>query len=420
MQIKRREFLKTFSLLSTAVWAPTFLVEGVRAAGASSRPLLQGTGNRILVVVELAGGCDGLNTIVPYSNDFYYNARPGLAIPSTDILPLNDELGLHPSMAGVKQLYDEGRVAIVNGVGYPNPNRSHFRSRDIWHTAEPDEIGSDGWLASYLDEYDTGDPLQGLNVGGGVPKSLISSEGASASIQSIDTYKLESDPRYPGDTDAKNAAFQAIIGQPQSSYPLQQFVTQTVLDATLSSAQLLEGQDTYASTIEYPNSAFATSLRTVAQIIAADLGVTVFYARLGGFDTHGNQVQAGSPLLGTHATLLDTFSGALSSFMADLRELGRAEDAMVMSFSEFGRRLSENGSLGTDHGTANQMFLFGDSINAGLHGSYPSLSPENLDNVGDMVFGTDFRSVYATVLENWLGADSELLLGEPMELLDFV
>lgn len=421
MRIRRREFLKTFSLLSSAAWAPTFLVNTLRAAGSGGLSLAQaGNPDRILVVVELAGGCDGLNTVVPYSNDLYYSARPALSIPSSSVLTLDSELALHPAMTGIKDLYDEGRVCIVNGVGYPNPNRSHFRSRDIWYTAEPDEIGSEGWLAKYLDEYDNGEPLQGVNVGGRVPKSLISGEGASASIQSIDTYKLESDPLHPEDTANKNAAFQAIVGQPQTVYPLQQFVTQTVLDATLSSAQLLEGQDSYQSTVEYPESAFATSMRTIAQIISAELGVTVFYATLGGFDTHASQVQAGDPVLGTHATLLDTFSGAVAAFLTDIREMGRQDDVLVMSFSEFGRRLAQNGSLGTDHGTANQMFVFGDTIQAGLLGQHPSLAPADLDNVGDMVFGIDFRDVYATILENWLGADSAALLGDEVTLLDIV
>ena len=414
----RRKFLKKFSLLSTSVCAPSFLIRSIRAAQVANE--VPFAANRILVVVELAGGCDGLNTVVPYLNDAYYSRRPNLAIPAGQVLTLDDEAGFHPAMQGFKSLFDEGKIALIQGVGYPNPNRSHFRSRDIWHTAEPDEIGSEGWLAKYINLYPTGSSFQGINVGGRVPRAMVSEEGTSPSIQSVATYRIETDRRYPQDQDNKNEAFQAIIGQGQNQFPLQEYVTQTALDATLSSAQLLEGQENYQSTIEYPATFFAQNLKTVAQIIAAEMGVSVFYAKLGGFDTHAAQVQGSDSTLGQHAALLETFSGAMRAFCDDLREMGRDEDVLIMSFSEFGRRLAENGSLGTDHGTANQMFVVGPSVSPGFYGSQPGLLEGELDPIGDMIFAVDFRSVYATVLARWLGIDPAPVLGGEFEELPFV
>ncbi len=408
----RRDFLKKFTLLSTAVTAPTFLVRSIKAAQASGLANLEmGNPNRILVVVEMAGGCDGLNTIVPYTNDLYYQARPTLALRQNQgLLTLDGTHALHPAMTGWHELWSEqGALAIVHGVGYPNPNRSHFRSMDIWHTAEPDNVATDGWLASYFSENPEAGSLQGLNIGGRVPRAMVSSDGSSPSIQNIETYRLQTDPKYPGDEANKNAAFQQILSEPQNSFPFQEYVTQTVLDATVSSIQLLEGQDNYSSTVEYPNTAFSNNLRSIAQIIAADLGVTVFYTSINGFDTHANQIIANNNLVGTHATLLGDVSQGLKAFHEDLEEMGRDQDVVIMTFTEFGRRVSENGSLGTDHGTANQMFVLGTPVAGGSYGQQPSLSA--LDPVGDMIYTVDFRSVYASVLANWLGADPAAVLG---------
>lgn len=410
----RRDFLKKLTMLSTAVWAPSFLVRSVKAAQATGMANAgMGNPNRILLVVELAGGCDGLNTVVPYANDFYYAARPTLALRANQgLLTLDDAYAFHPSMTGLRDLWDDSRMAVIHGVGYPNPNRSHFRSRDIWHTAEPENVSSDGWLANYVESLQSDSALQALNIGGRVPRALVSAEGSSASIQNIDTYRLITDPKYAAvDERNKNAAFQQILSEPHNNFPFEEYITETVLDATLSSVQLLEGQENYNSSVEYPNNAFANNLRTIAQIIAADLGITVFYTSISGFDTHANQVVAGDNRVGNHATLLDNVSQGIKAFYDDMVEMGRQDDVLIMTFSEFGRRLSENGSLGTDHGTANQMFLVGAGVNAGMHSELPSLAPGQLDPVGDMVYNVDFRSVYASVLANWLGADPSAVLG---------
>ncbi len=410
--LNRRDFLGKFTLLSTALTAPSFLVRSIKAAQAKGLANAQlGNPNRILVVIELAGGCDGLNTVVPYTNDVYYASRPELALQqSQGLLTLDSTHAFHPAMTGFHELYSElGGLAVVQGVGYPNPNRSHFRSMDIWHTAEPDNVATDGWLASYFDQNPQGGSLQGLNLGGRVPRAMVSDGGASPSIQNIETYQLQTDPRYPADTPNKNAAFQELLSEPQNRFPFQEFVTQTVLDATVSSIQLLEGRENYTSTVEYPQTAFANNLRNIAQIIAADLGVTVFYTSINGFDTHANQIVGGNNLVGTHSALLGDVSQSVKAFYDDMKEMGRDEDVLIMTFSEFGRRLSENGSLGTDHGTANQMFVIGTPVAGGMYGSQPSLS--NLDPVGDMIYTVDFRSVYASVLANWLGADPAQVLG---------
>ncbi|MDA2933984.1 DUF1501 domain-containing protein [Acidobacteria bacterium AH-259-D05] len=412
----RRDFLKDLTLISATLSAPSFLVRTLKGAQMSTASL--GNAGRILVVVELAGGCDGLNTIVPYTNDFYYQKRPTLAIDPKTVLALDDQLGFHPSLTGFKELYDGGNMAIVQGVGYPNPNRSHFRSRDIWHTAEAEEIGTNGWLAKYFDDQQSSGSLQGINIGGRVPKAMISEAGSSPSIRRIDTYKLQTDARYPEDDANKNAAFQSILSEPATQYPpYQEYVTKTVLDATFSSAQILEGQDNYHSTVEYPDTAFANHLRTMAQIIAADIGVRVFYATISGFDTHASQADPSDNLQGTHADLLETVSLAIKAFLDDMKEMGRGNDVLIMSFSEFGRRVSENASDGTDHGTANQMFLFGGLLNPGFYGEQPSLASQDLDPIGDMIHNVDFRSVYSTVLANWLEVDPVPLIGESWPLL---
>ncbi|MEE8585803.1 MAG: DUF1501 domain-containing protein, partial [Acidobacteriota bacterium] len=351
-------------------------------------------------------------------NDFYYGKRPSLAIPESQVLKLDDSYGFHPRMTGFKELFDDGKMAIMHGIGYPNPNRSHFRSKDIWSTAEPNEIGTNGWLASYFDELQATGSLQGLAVGGSVPKSMISESGSLPAIQSIETFRLETDPLHPGDDANKNAAFQQILAQPNSRYNLQQYVTQTALDATLASIELLEGQDNYNSTVEYPSSAFAENLRTCAKIMAADLGVRVYYVTIGGFDTHAEQANPGANTQGALGDLLETVSGGIRAFWEDMQQMGREEQVTIMTFSEFGRRLFENASDGTDHGTANQMFLIGGAVKPGFHGVHPSLAPDDLDSVGDMVFSRDFREVYATVLQSWLGADPVPILGGEFPILD--
>ncbi|MBI4445981.1 MAG: DUF1501 domain-containing protein [Acidobacteria bacterium] len=419
--MERREFLKKFTLLSTTLSAPTFLVRGLRAAQQSGALQSASSSSRVLIVVELAGGCDGLNTVIPHGNLSYYAARPTIAIPSADVLKLNEVIGLHPSLQGVSELYAEGKVGIIQGVGYPNPNRSHFRSRDIWHTAEPDVIETEGWLAKYFDAQQASVTLKGINIGGTVPRAMTSQKGSSPAITSIDTYRLQTDSKYPQDRTAKDATFQRIFSEPHNQLGyFQEYVTQTVLDATISSVQLLDGKKNYSSSVVYLNNAFATNLKTIAQIISTDLGVKVFYTTLGGFDTHAAQVLAGDPRQGVHANLLSTLSTALKVFYEDMKQMGKENEVLIVTFSEFGRRVNENGSAGTDHGTANQMFVLGGLVNGGIYSEHPSLDRDKLDAVGDMKFNVDFRAVYATLLGKWLGVDPGPIVGGSFPVLTFI
>ena len=406
----RRNFIKNFTFLSTASVVPSFLVKSVQGSMQTGMDNTEfGNPNRIMVVIEFAGGNDGLNTVIPYTNDYYLSSRPDLGLGSgPNLLTLDQEYALHPAMSGFKEMWDNDLLTIVHGVGYPNPNRSHFRSRDIWHTAEPENVKTDGWLAKYFNSLENPDALVGLNIGGSVPRSMISSEGSAPSILNIDTYQIQTDPFHPEDYSNKNSAFQKLMAQPQKKFSFQDYVSETILDATASSIALIEGRDKYSSIIEYPNSAFARNMKTIAQIIAADLDVMVFYTRIGGFDTHANQVVAGNSLQGIHANLLDDVSQSIKAFYDDMVEMGRDKDVVVFTWSEFGRRLHDNGSLGTDHGTANEMFVIGDPANvqSGYAGIYPSLAPDALDQTGDMVYTIDFRSVYSHLISSWLGADA--------------
>ena len=428
--MERRDFIRKFTLLSTVTMAPTFLVKSIKAARASGMLNADlGNPNRIMVVIELAGGNDGLNTVIPYSNNYYEEARQSLGLANAPgLLTLDSDYALHPVMTGFKELWDNDLLTIVQGVGYPNPNRSHFRSRDIWHTAEPENVATGGWLASYFNSLEDPEDLVGVNIGGAVPRSMVSSEGSAPSILNVDSYQIQTDPFHPEDKSNKNAAFQQLMAQPQQQFEFQDYVSETILDATATSIALLEGKENYSSTVQYPAaSAFAGNLRTIAQIIAADIGVTVFYTRTAGFDTHANQALGGNPVQGFHGGpggLLDNLSQSVKAFYDDMVEMGRDKDVVIFTWSEFGRRLRDNGSNGTDHGTANQMFVIGDpsNVRSGFDGKHPSLAPEDLDPVGDMIYSVDFRSVYAHLLSAWLGADATAVLGSDFAdpSLDFI
>ena len=415
--MKRRYFLQKLSLGFGAMSSLYFLKRRAKIDGNSLA--IQGESRKILVVIELSGGCDGLNTVVPYGLDDYYRARPNLSISPADVLKLDQIMGFHPSLEGLKNLYDQGKLALIQGVGYPNPNRFHLRSRDIWHTARPGEIFADGWLARYLRTNGQRSLSQGINIGGSVPGALTLSASFRPTIQSIDGYGMEADERGNGYVWNKNAVCQQLLSMFPSSYLLGECVNQNMLNTISTSVQLTKERGNYQNKIEYPDNLFAASLKTISQIIAANIGVRVLYTSIGGFDTHASQVALGDTTQGTHANLLSALSTGLTAFQTDLVEQGLADNVLIMTFSEFGRHLAENTSGGTDHGTANQMFIIGNGVKPGLYGYHPGLSLAARDPMGDMVYTVDFRSVYATVLENWLGADSLSLVGN-QPLMDFV
>lgn len=418
MTTSRRGFLKgafsSTALVALAPAVPQFLLDASARAAEIK-------GETILVVLQLSGGNDGLNTVIPWADDVYRKSRPSLAVPAARVLKIDDQVALHPSMQDFSKLLEDGRLGIVEGVGYPNPDRSHFSSMDIWHTARRDAAHggrgdfsgppghrATGWIGRYLDEQgaDTsgraGDvPAMHLGSGAGrLPLALVGERARVTSVQSLEGFKLDDGG------DARIAkAIQTAAAAPReaSGNDLVAFLHRGTQSALASSRKVQEAITHYQTDVKYPQTNLARRLKTVAQLINAGLGTRVYYLDLDGFDTHSNQA-------GAHAALLAELSGAVSAFVRDLDKQGNGKRTMLMTFSEFGRRLHENASQGTDHGAAAPLFLAGGRVKPGLLGTRPSLA--DLDAEGDPKFTTDFRSLYAAVLEQWLGVPSAPVLGE--------
>lgn len=417
----RREFLRNGMLLaSAAASVPTFLnasaVAMTRAlAGRSSVPGVPD--DHILVVVQLSGGNDGLNTVVPFGMPDYYKARPGIGIPEKDALKLDhaDGIGLHPQLRPIKDMYDDGLVALVQGVGYPNPNRSHFKSMDIWHTADTSATG-DGWLGRYFDaeccgfgkgESGTPEPSggpPGIAVGRAAPLAMQGRKVMPVSFENVDLF------RWAGLDIHKTLRdpYEALNRREQGEGPAARadsnaaFLLRTSLDAQVSSDLIRKAVANRPQT-QFPQTDLGRQLAMVSSMIRAGLRTRVYYVVHGGFDTHAGQ--GGSN--GRHGQLLNQFAAAVKAFYTELKAQGNDQRVLSMSFSEFGRRVSQNQSGGTDHGTAAPMFLFGPMVNRGVLSDHPSL--RDLDE-GDLKYKVDFRSVYAGVLEQWLKADSKDIL----------
>ena len=398
MAHSRRQFLQgalRFGAISSV--APSLVMDArladrVLAAGARD------PANRILVVVQLAGGNDGLNTIIPYGDGRYYQDRPTLAIPEKRVLHLDNRLGFHPSLTGLKALYDRGAVAVVQGVGYPEPNLSHFRSTDIWQSALPVGAVDTGWLGRYLDSSmaELQNPLKAISLGPLLPKAFWARQVQVPAVQDLQSFRFRAGLADESEAQRLIGAFQRISGASSAG------------EGPYTSLVQLADSDAYQATIRlagiahntplgghYPATDLSRQLKLVAQIIASDLGTRVFMVTQSGFDDHADEA-------GAHPRLLAELSDAVAAFYADLGALRRADRVLLMTFSEFGRRPQENGSHGTDHGTAAPMLIVGGAVKGGLYGETPSLT--DLDN-GNLKFTTDFRSVYSTVLANWMGAD---------------
>jgi uncharacterized protein (DUF1501 family) len=380
-------------------------------AAQAPRPAV-GPDQRTLVVIQLGGGDDGLNFLPPYGDGTYYDLRPKVAIEQANVLPLDGQFGLHPSLAAFKRLYDTGKLALIQGVGYPNPNRSHFRSMDIWHTARPDASADQGWLGAFMSEvYKVGEsPFQCVTIGNSIPRALLTPNVPAAAVQDADTFQFLTDRRLPAAKDPLLKTFGQVYAKPGKKLPTLDLVAQG-WDTTARGVEALgAAAEKYQAGVPYPQQPFSKALQNVAQMIAADLGTRVFYVSVGGFDTHSNQ----KPV---HAALLTQVSEGLAAFQQDLERMGRADGVLILGFSEFGRRVRENGSGGTDHGAAGPMFAIGTGVKAGLYGAPPSLT--TLDD-GDLRYTVDFRSVYATVLENWFTVPSQAILGGTFERLGFL
>ena len=366
-----------------------------------------------LVVIQLSGGNDTLNTIVPYSDGNYHDNRSTVGIDPDAVLRINDELGFTPHMAPVKKLWDEGKVAIINGIGYPSPNRSHFRSMDIWHTAAPDEIGTEGWLGRATRDMDPKgeNVLTAVNFGRGLPRALGLRGVPVASVGNLDTYGLFPDIQDELMRKYALEAFSKMYGSGAGGDAVMEFLGQTGSDALKGADILRTAPEKYSSNIEYADNAFSKTMRSVAQVMFADLGTRVFYTQHGSFDTHSGE-------LASHATLWDDISGAIGDFQDDLKEHGREDEAIIFIFSEFGRRIKDNGS-GTDHGSGGTAFIIGNSVNGGLYGEYPSLKEEDLLE-GDLHFNNDFRSTYSTILERWLDLEAAPIVNGQFEQFDII
>ncbi|HYY89087.1 MAG TPA: DUF1501 domain-containing protein [Chloroflexota bacterium] len=410
MTLTRRDLVSRGALLVAAgLTAPSFLARTALALHtdtAAARP-------KILVAVQLSGGNDGLNTLIPFADPGYYQLRSSLAIPTTEILPLTDSLGLHPRLANLKALYDQGIVAVVQGVGYPNPNRSHFRSMDIWHSARPDTFDRSGWLGRYLDACQCGrdQPLPAISAGDQLNTMFYTDSTLVPAVASIGAFSLRTETGQRNDRQLQIQTLRNIYQQAGNWSPHEVLIRKTALQALDTAEQLHAAAANYQSPVSYPDNALANQLKMVAQIISANLATRLFSVQLGGFDTHAAQVNQQANLLGQLAEALD-------AFVRDLDALGKQDDVLVMTFSEFGRRAAQNGSAGTDHGTAEPMFLIGTGIRSGLHGAYPSL--QDLDDNGDLKFSTDFRQVYAAVLRDHLGVDPTPVLAGSHSPVDVI
>lgn len=418
----RREFIKKGLTMVAIGWtAPAFITRTALAmnnpwdiAQVASRPGVPD--GRILVVVQLGGGNDGLNTVVPFTNDAYYRARPTLAVPAKDVVRINDDLGLHPSLSKVKALYDQGAMAIIQGVGYPNPSRSHFKSMEIWHTADPEgRVVRYGWIGRYFDSKCPGCEQRsvGVNVGHAMPLAMQAAGGMGVSLEEPAAFQWMPTLDGMGASEEQelfrllNAP--AIIpagGEPASI----DFLRHTAMNAYVSSEQVRNAVSAYRGGAAYGDSRFAHSLQLIAKMIAGGLPTRVYFAHMTGFDTHATQ-------RGAHENLLAQFAEGIAAFYTDLEAHGNADRVLVLAFSEFGRRVVENGSAGTDHGTAAPMFVFGKALKGGLYGMPPDLT-DLVD--GDLRHGIDFRSVYATVLDRWLGAAPAGILGREFERVGFI
>ena len=367
---------------------------------------------RSLVVIQLSGGNDAMNTIVPYNDGIYHDSRAAIHLTEDEVIDIDGSLGFHPEMGAIKNLWDLGKVSVINGVGYPTPNRSHFRSMDIWHTAESESIAPDGWLGRTLREMDPDhkNVVTGVNFGRGLPRSLHCKGVPVASVGDLETYGLMSDIQGSENRDFALSFFSRLYGPHQGRDAILESLGENGINAMIGADILSSANSEYSSSVEYDDNPISNNLKDIAKVIFSDVGTKIYYAQHGSFDTHAGE-------LINHAKLWKDLSIALGDFFDDLKEHNREEDVTVLLFSEFGRRIEDNGS-GTDHGSGGNAFLLGGSLKGGFYGEQPSL--ELSDQVeGDMKYNNDFRSIYATLLDQWLGVDPMPVLGSNYEQHDF-
>jgi uncharacterized protein (DUF1501 family) len=407
--ISRRRFVKNgVAAFTVSFAAPAFLSDLARAQGANSRNL---------VVLALAGGNDGLSTIVPYNDTFYYSRRPTVAIPAGTVLQIGSDssgkaLGLHPRLTGLRSLFNSGKLALIQRVGYQNSSRSHFSGTDIWSTANPPNAQGSGWIGRYLSTLGPLDPLAAWTTTGDTPHSMLASGVSVAAIANVNTYAFSS-PNSGAEALLERSTAAAIASHVPVNQPHLSFVASTVQNAMIT-LDRVASVGTYKPSVTYPNNGFGQAMQTVAGAISKGLGTKVFFVQTGGFDTHASQDPNNTN--GAYYRLMATLDDGMSAFYNDLSNTGLINNTLVLSFSEFGRRITENGSRGTDHGAASVMLAAGGLVRGGIYGTAASLNPDpsnpTLENNGnDVTFETDFRAAYAQVIDNWLGGNSASVLG---------
>ncbi|WP_048330866.1 DUF1501 domain-containing protein [Bizionia psychrotolerans] len=394
----RRHFLKNTTLASSLFFVPSFI-------RAFEDTLSTNLGYKRLVIIQLSGGNDGLNTIVPFNNDIYYRSRPKLALKRPDLISITDELGFHKSLKPLKRLYDQGHLAIINNVGYPNPNRSHFRAMDIWQTASPsNKYYTNGWIGRFLDKHGN-EPHNAIELNEGLSLALQGKKLSGMAFTNPNTfYQLSQDP-----------FIKQVTKQNEDTHLSEHnlgYLYKTMISAESSAKYIHEKNTIKNSSVSYPQNGFAQQLKTMASLINSRLKTKVFYASLDGFDTHVNQENK-------HSKLLKIYAESVDAFVKDLKKHDSFDDTLILTFSEFGRRVKQNSGNGTDHGTANNIFIIGNKLKKpGVYNPLASLS--DLDDNGDVKFEIDFRAIYATVLNKWLDADAEPILNHPFNQLDFI
>ncbi|MCH9039254.1 MAG: DUF1501 domain-containing protein [Chloroflexi bacterium] len=369
--------------------------------------------NRKIVMVQLSGGNDYLNCIVPYNDPLYVDNRPNVRTELEDVLPLDSDYAMIPSMSPVKDLFDDGKVAIIHGVGYPTPNRSHFRSMDIWHTAEPDKVGDQGWLGQALREMDPSgeNVVAAVNFGAGLPRALVSKGVPVASVTDLESYGLLTEIDGKDQRAEALELFANMYSQAIGSGPVMDFLSRTGLDALKGADVLRTVPEKYSSNIEYGNNPFGKAMKGAAQVLTGDIGTRIVYTQHGSFDVHTNGVAL-------QASLWTDVAAGIHDLYSDLKEQNLGDDVLMFVFSEFGRRVRDNGN-GTDHGSGGVAFMIGDCVEGGHYSEYPSLDADKLVE-GDLEFNYDFRGLYTEVLEDWLEIDAKPIVNGTYEKLNFL
>ena len=365
----------------------------------------------VLVVIQLSGGNDFMNTVIPYTSGAYHDARPTVGVAAERVLPINDSLGFHPNIAPLKELYDEGSVAVIQGIGYENSSRSHFRGMDIWHTSEPNTIATEGWLGQAIREIDPAGSniLTGVSFGRGLPRAMAAPGVPVTSVGDLDNYGLMTSIEIEEQRARDLYVFKRMYTPAVGSGAVLEYLGRTGRDVLTGADLLKKAPASYSSTVEYADDPIARSLRDVARVHFAGLGSRIFYTQHGGYDHHAHEVP-------NHEKLLTELSGAIGDFMRDLREHEASDEIVMLVFTEFGRRIKDNGS-GTDHGSGGGAFLVGERVKGGLYSEYPPLDPSEWLNGEDLRHTVDFRSIYATLLEQWLSVEAAPIVRGSFEQL---